>query len=193
MGRLGAEAMGGRLTASSVRGEGSVFTVTLPRASIVPIARSDRDEAASSIWPTSTNKENILILYIEDNPANIEVVSRFVKGLPNARFRSVTSGRTGIESAVSDNPDIILLDLDLPDLHGSQVLREPKADTSTARIPIVILSADASPAAIHSLLDNGALAYLTKPIDLVGFAKLLRSATSFQEDRPDLATQRTPI
>jgi signal transduction histidine kinase/CheY-like chemotaxis protein len=188
-----AEAMGGRLTASSVRGEGSVFTVTLPRASIAPIVRSDRDRAASPIRPTKTNEENILILYIEDNLANIEVVSRFVKGLPNARVRSVTSGRAGIESAVSDNPDIILLDLDLPDLHGSQVLRELKADTNTARIPIVILSADASPAAIHSLLDNGALAYLTKPIDLVGFAKLLRSATSFQEDRPEPATQRTPI
>ena len=133
------------------------------------------------------------MLYIEDNPANTEVVARFVKGLPNASVRSAASGREGIESAVRDNPDIIVLDLDLPDLHGIQVLHELKADTKTAHIPIVILSADANPGAIRRLLDHGALAYLTKPIDLVEFAKLLGSATSTKEDQPDTATQGTPF
>jgi signal transduction histidine kinase/ActR/RegA family two-component response regulator len=187
-----AEAMGGRLTASSVRGEGSVFTVTLPRASTVQSIRSDHHGSASPIWPTLADRANTTILYIEDNPANIEVVSRFVKGLPNASVRSVASGRAGIESAVCDNPDIILLDLDLPDLHGSQILHELKADTKTAHIPIVILSADANPGTVRRLLHHGALAYLTKPIDLVEFAKLLGSATSVNEDQPDAAAQSTP-
>ena len=136
---------------------------------------------------------SITILYIEDNPANIEVVSRFVKGLPNAALRSAASGRTGIESAARDNPDVILLDLDLPDLHGSQVLRELKADTTTAHIPTVILSADATPGAIRRLLDDGALAHLTKPIDLVQLAELLSSATSFRGVQQDKPTQSTAI
>ena len=155
-----AEAMGGRLTASSVRGEGSVFTVTLPRALTVSSVGSDPDRSGSLTWLPPVNGASIRILYIEDNPAGIEVVSRFVKGLPNASVRSVASGRAGIESAVRDNPDIILLDLDLPDLHGSQVLHELKADTKTAHIPIVILSADANPGSIRRLLDHGALAYI---------------------------------
>jgi signal transduction histidine kinase/CheY-like chemotaxis protein len=186
------EAMGGRLSASSVRGEGSAFTVTLPRAPTVPSVRSDHNGSASPVRPPSTNGANITILYIEDNPANIEVVSRFVKGLPHASVRSVASGRVGIESAVRDNPDIILLDLDLPGLHGSRVLHELKTDTKTAHIPIVILSADATPGTIRRILDHGALAYLTKPIDLVEFAELLDSATSLK-DRTDTATQSTPI
>jgi signal transduction histidine kinase/ActR/RegA family two-component response regulator len=187
-----AEAMGGRLTAASVRGEGSAFTVTLPRAATRATVVSDHSWSGSSVLPLGSGS-SITILYIEDNPANIEVVSRFVKGLPNAALRSAASGRTGIESAARDNPDVILLDLDLPDLHGSQVLRELKADTTTAHIPTVILSADATPGAIRRLLDDGALAHLTKPIDLVQLAELLSSATSFRGVQQDKPTQSTAI
>jgi CheY-like chemotaxis protein len=101
------------------------------------------------------------------------VVSRFLKGRPNTRLRSEASGRAGIEYAVRDLPDLILLDLHLPDLHGDQVLSELKAEPATAAIPVVVVSADASHGVIHRLLADGALAYLTKPIELAELGELL--------------------
>jgi CheY-like chemotaxis protein len=91
-------------------------------------------------------------------------------------------------------PDLILLDLHLPDLHGDQVLSELKAEPATAAIPVVVLSADASHGVIHRLLGNGALAYLTKPIELAELGKLLDTfaATQAQDRQAQPATRITP-
>src|SRR5450755_59902 len=168
------EAMHGRLTASSVLGQGAAFTVSLPRAPdlvLVPIPSPASSGLAAR--PQAPARVSISILYIEDNPANVEVVSRFVQGRPDARLRSEASGRAGIERAARDLPDIILLDLHLPDLHGEEVLNELKAEPATAAIPVVVLSADASRGVIHRLLAGGAFAYLTKPIELAELGELL--------------------
>ena len=101
------------------------------------------------------------------------MVSRFLRGRPNTSVRSEASGRAGIECAVRELPDLILLDLHLPDLHGDQVLSELKAEPATAAIPVVVLSADASPGVIRRLLAGGALAYLTKPVELGELGELL--------------------
>ena len=139
--------MGGQLTASSVLGQGSAFTVSLPRAPDLVLDPAPGPAPASRpAGPHAHAGAGISILYIEDNPANVEVVSRFLKGRPNTRLRSEASGRAGIEYAVRDRPDLILLDLHLPDLHGDQVLSELKAEPATAAIPVVVVSADASPA-----------------------------------------------
>jgi signal transduction histidine kinase/ActR/RegA family two-component response regulator len=168
------EAMHGRLTASSVLGQGAAFTVSLPRAPdpvLVPIPSPASSGLAAR--PQAPAGVSISILYIEDNPANVEVVSRFVQGRPDVRLRSEASGRAGIERAARDIPDIILLDLHLPDLHGEAVLNELKAEPATAAIPVVVLSADASRGVIHRLLAGGAFAYLTKPIELAELGELL--------------------
>jgi signal transduction histidine kinase/ActR/RegA family two-component response regulator len=168
------EAMHGRLTASSVLGQGAAFTVSLPRAPdlvLVPIPSPAPSGLAAR--PQAPAGVSISILYIEDNPANIEVVSRFLQSRPNARLMSEASGRAGIERAARDLPDIILLDLHLPDLHGEEVLNELKAEPVTAAIPVVVLSADASRGVIHRLLGGGAFAYLTKPIELAELGELL--------------------
>jgi signal transduction histidine kinase/CheY-like chemotaxis protein len=175
-------AMGGSLAVSSVQGKGTVFTVTFPRAPDVTNATpKDEDRMSSPTRSAFANGARISILYIEDNPTNVEVVSRLVKGLPNASIQSVASGRAGITCASRDAPDIILLDLDLPDLHGSHVLHHLKTEPTTAHIPVVILSADATPGASRGLLARGALAYLTKPIDLVELTGLLDSAAHVNE------------
>ena len=167
-------AMGGQLTASSVLGRGSAFTVSLPRAPDLVLDPAPGPAPASRpAGPHAHAGAGISILYIEDNPANVEVVSRFLKGRPNTRLRSEASGRAGIEYAVRDRPDLILLDLHLPDLHGDQVLSELKAEPATAAIPVVVVSADASHGVIHRLLADGALAYLTKPIELAELGELL--------------------
>jgi CheY-like chemotaxis protein len=127
------------------------------------------------------------ILYIEDNPTNIEVIARFLKGRPYARLRSAGTGRAGIDLATRDVPDVILLDLHLQDINGDQVLRELKAEPATATVPVLILSADANPGVRRRLIADGAQAYLTKPIDFAEFAGLLDSCavrTDGQQPHP---------
>jgi CheY-like chemotaxis protein len=105
-------------------------------------------------------------------------VTRFLRSRPSTRLRSETSGRAGLECAVRDLPDIILLDLHLPAMHGDQALSELKAEPATAAIPVVVLSADASGGVVHRLLAGGALAYLTKPIELAELGTLLDTLTT---------------
>ena len=167
-------AMSGQLTASSVPGQGSAFTLTLPRApDLVYVPAPGVAPAPLAAGRHAPARAGISVLYIEDNPANVEVVTRFLRSRPNTRLRSEVSGRAGLECAVRDMPDIILLDLHLPDMHGDQVLSELKAEPATAAIPVVVLSADASHGVIHRLLASGALAYLTKPIELAELGTLL--------------------
>ena len=180
-----ANAMHGELTASSVAGQGAAFTLTLPRGQdlvrnpvpgLTPAAMAARSGAPAGA--------GVSVLYIEDNPANIEVVTRFLKSRPNTRLRSEVSGRAGLDYATRNLPDIILLDLHLPDLHGDQVLSELKADPATAAIPVVVLSADASRGVVRRLLASGALAYLTKPIELAELGTLLDTiVTSHAQDQ----------
>ena len=176
------DAMDGQLTVSSVPGQGSVFTLSLPRA-IDSVPVPGLAPAAIAAQP-HTLAASISVLYVEDNPANIEVVTRFLRSKPNTRLRTEISGRAGIERAIRDMPDIILLDLHLPDMHGEEVLNELKAEPATAAIPVVVLSADASPGVIRRLLASGALTYLTKPIELAELGKLLDTfAVTQAQDR----------
>jgi signal transduction histidine kinase/ActR/RegA family two-component response regulator len=172
------ETMGGRLVASSVLGEGSAFTISLPRAPDMISVPSPGPAPTSPARPAGYRGPTgavTSILYIEDNPANVEVLARYLKARPNARLKSVTSGRAGLECAIRDVPDVILLDLHLPELHGEQVLEGLRAQPRTADIPVVILSADAAPGVIRRLLALGARAYLTKPLVLAELGGLLDS------------------
>jgi CheY-like chemotaxis protein len=175
------EAMYGELTASSVLGQGSTFTIRLPRVpDLVHIPAPALPPASRAAGPHAPAGASLSILYIEDNPANVEVVARFLRGRPNIRLRSETSGRAGIEYAVRDVPDLILLDLHLADLHGDQVLGGLKAEPATAAIPVVVLSADASDGVIRRLLASGAFAYLTKPIELAELGELIDTFAAVQ-------------
>jgi signal transduction histidine kinase/CheY-like chemotaxis protein len=178
------EAMRGQLTVSSVLGQGAAFTVSLPRApDLVHVPAPGRAPEPLAAGPHGRAGASISVLYIEDNPANVEVVSRFLHGRPDARLTSAATGRAGIECAVRNLPDLILLDLHLPDLHGEQVLNELKAEPATAAIPVVVLSADASRGVIHRLLAGGALAYLTKPIELAELGELLDTFAAQTQDQ----------
>jgi signal transduction histidine kinase/CheY-like chemotaxis protein len=189
------EAMGGRLTASSVPGQGSAFTISLPRApDLVQLPAPGLAPASPAAGPHAPAGASIGVLYVEDNPANVELVTRFLRGKPNIRLESEASGRAGIERATRDVPDIILLDLHLPDMLGDQVLSELKAEPATTGIPVIVLSADASHSVIRRLLANGALAYLTKPIELAELGTLLDTfaAARAQDQQPQPAIQIVP-
>ncbi len=169
------EAMGGQLTVTSEPGRGSSFTVTLPRAPDASRVTVSRHFPVAVAVPHPAAVAALRILYIEDNPANVEVVSRFLKSRGNACLHAAASGRAGIDHAIKEVPDIILLDLHLPGLRGEQVLKELKSEPATAGIPVIVLSAEASPRVIRRLLADGALAYLTKPLVLADLGEVLDS------------------
>ncbi len=170
-------AMGGQLSASSTVGEGASFTVTLPRAPDIIQVPDDAVPAARAV-AASPGAGVVRVLYIEDNPANIEVVSRFVKSRPSIQLQSARSGRAGLERAIREVPDLVLLDLHLPDLGGYEVFRRLRAEPATTGIPIAILSAEAAPAVIRDMRDSGVISYLTKPLDLTELGQLLDSVTA---------------
>jgi len=187
-----AEAMRGRLSATSVLHEGSQFTITLPRApdleGVFTAPSSTPDTESTEPLPhlrPARSGEDLLVLYVEDNPANVEVVARYLRAGPGLRLASCPTGREGLDYAAAHHPDLILLDLHLQDGHGEQALLELKSNPATADIPVVVLSADASPGMIRRLLAGGALAYLTKPLDLGDLGAIIESLPAPAGARPD--------
>jgi signal transduction histidine kinase/ActR/RegA family two-component response regulator len=183
-----AQAMTGELTASSVPGQGSAFTVTLPPAVVPWIPEQADARRPAAIAPAELGTRAVSILYIEDNRANIEVVARYLKPRTNVVFRSVLTGEAGLEAALHGLPDLILLDMHLPDIGGEEVLRRLRAEPATAGIPVIVLSAEASPAIIRRMRDCGVIGYLTKPLDL---AQLARTIGSFRTEEHSDATPGT--
>ena len=105
-------------------------------------------------------------MYIEDNLSNLRLVERIIARRPGVTLVSAMQGSRGVELARAHRPDLIILDLHLPDMPGADVLVRLLADPTTKAIPVVILSADATPGRISRLLEQGARAYLTKPLDV---------------------------
>jgi signal transduction histidine kinase/ActR/RegA family two-component response regulator len=181
------EAMSGQLTAASVPGEGSAFTVTLPRAATS--WGQDRIVPRPAIPRADLGTAPVRILYIEDNPANIEVVARFLKPAANVVLRTATTGEAGLAAAVHEAPDLILLDMHLPGIGGEEVLGRLRAEPATAGIPVAVLSAEAAPAVMRRMRASGVVAYLTKPLDLADLGRLIRS---FRAGEPSDAISGPP-
>ncbi|MCX6175553.1 MAG: response regulator [Ignavibacteriales bacterium] len=114
------------------------------------------------------------ILYIEDNLSNIQLIEQILEThRPTIRLITNMYGKNAVQFAIDYKPDLILLDLSLPDIHGSEVIKLLQAEPRTAEIPIIILSAYAMSRQIEILLATGAKDYLIKPIDVVQFLKVV--------------------
>jgi signal transduction histidine kinase/ActR/RegA family two-component response regulator len=159
------EAMGGTLFAKSTIGTGTTFTVELHKADALHVARDDAKPAAVSPEPGVSDVQGT-VLYIEDNLSNLRLVERVVARRPRVTLLSAMQGSRGLELARDHAPHLIILDLHLPDLPGDEVLARLRADATMKTIPVVILSADATAGRITRLLQHGARAYLTKPLDV---------------------------
>jgi CheY-like chemotaxis protein len=118
------------------------------------------------------------VLYIEDDLVNFTLVERILEFRPALKLLHAAQGEIGVELAQIHLPKLILLDLNLPDMHGSEVLRRLQSDPTTARVPVVVLSADATPSQIERLLKAGARNYLTKPFDLDPFLAVVDEMVS---------------
>jgi signal transduction histidine kinase len=163
------EAMDGRLTVESEPGEGSTFTVELGRGEPAAVEAAVAEER-ELVAEQSYDREQRL-LYIEDTVANLRLVEEVLESRPSVRLLPAGMGHLGLELALEQRPDLILLDLHLPDIDGEQVLAGLRADERTREIPVIVLSADATEGARQPVLADGAHGYLTKPIgvrDLLG-------------------------
>jgi signal transduction histidine kinase/CheY-like chemotaxis protein len=162
-----AEAMNGTLDVDSTEGEGSTFWIELELIE-GPVERHRRTAPDSSTAPAKAplDSSQHVVLYIEDNVANVKLIEQILEDRRDIHLITSMHGRLGIELARQHHPEMILLDLHLPDMGGEAVLAELRAEAGTATTPIVVLTADATDRQNARLLAAGATAYLTKPIDV---------------------------
>ncbi len=124
------------------------------------VARSNISTANPPVDPIYS------VLYVEDNLPNYNLVERIMAQREQIKLFSATLGEVAVQLARESVPDLILLDLNLPDMHGTEVLRRLREDPLTVKVPVVVISADASPSQIERLLAAGARNYLTKPFQI---------------------------
>ncbi|WP_129631289.1 response regulator [Candidatus Oscillochloris fontis] len=170
-----ARLLGGDITLESALGAGSTFTLSLPRTmelaeSEAPAQITDSRRTSEAITEDRTLQTRI-ILVIDDDPAVLDLVPR-VLAHPGLHFETATSGAEGLELATALLPDLIILDVLLPELDGWDVLRQLKANPETTNIPVLMQSID--PNADHGLV-LGAAGVLHKPVDMLRLAQEMRT------------------
>ena len=169
-----ARAMNSEVRVESVVGQGSTFFLDLPCATLA-------DEAMEIVdLPDGAPMEStqLVVLCIEDNPSNLQLVQRLLAHRPEIRLLSAMQGEHGCELAHLHCPDLILLDMHLPDLSGDDVLHRLKSHEATASIPVVVLSADVTPGRQSRALQAGARDFLSKPLDVAAFFACLNEVVT---------------
>ena len=175
-----AELMGGDLQVESQAGQGCTFVFTLPLAERAPDTLPLADPPRAAAPPARAYK----IHYIEDNETNIEVM-RGVLGLrPQVAMTVSVLGLDGLQAVRRERPDLILLDMHLPDVDGLELLHQLQRDSSLADIPVVVVSADATTGRMAQVLAAGARHYLTKPVAMLPFLAVLDSLLEARASHP---------
>ena len=165
-------AMGGEVGVESRPGEGSTFWVDLA----VTTPPTETLAGRTAVVPVPSSGDARTLLLVEDNLTNLRLVEAMLRRRPDVRVLPAMQGRLAIELAHEHAPDVIILDLHLPDLSGRQVLHRLKSDPRTRHIPVIIASADATPGRLRQLRQEGALDYLTKPLDVRSFLDVVDKA-----------------
>jgi CheY-like chemotaxis protein len=159
--------MDGQVTVASEPGVGTTFTIELPLTDAHGSAPADGRR--SPVTATAGD-----VLYIDDTKENLELIGSVLNELrPGVALRTATNGLDGSLLAENRRPDVLLLDLNLPDISGEEVMRRLRARTQTGDVPVIVLSADSTSRNINRLLEAGADAYLTKPVNVPQFLDVL--------------------
>jgi CheY-like chemotaxis protein len=175
------ELMGGVIGVESTVGVGSVFWFELISVA-EPQLPIERGDVATSVQPQVPRGVQLhSLLYIEDNPANLKLVEQIIARHPELHLLTAVNGYSGIEVARVSQPDVILMDINLPDISGFEALKILRADPATALIPAIAISANAMPLDIERGLNAGFFRYITKPIKVNEFMEALDVALESTE------------
>ena len=175
------ELMGGTIGVKSTVGVGSEFWIELI-GDVMPqlVAASAPRQLAAQ---TSDNPSQHTLLYVEDNPANLMLVEQIMGDHPQVRMLSARDANIGIALARTHLPDVVLMDINLPGLNGTDAMKILRADPLTKHIPILALSANAMLRDIKMGLEAGFFRYLTKPIKVKEFLEALDKALELSDER----------
>jgi CheY-like chemotaxis protein len=193
------QAMGGVIGVENSCSYGSTFWVELPRTKS-PLEQIRASKAKDRKYRPRVEGKKRTLLYIEDNLSNLNLIEQILEERPEIELLTAMQGQVGLDLARQHSPDLILLDLHLPDLPGWEVLSQLKAGETTSDIPVVVISADATTPQIKRLMKAGATSYLTKPLDVIEFFQVLdqtavatNGASSPSPSTPDLAAVDSTI
>ena len=163
------ELMGGTLHAESTLGSGSVFWFELD-ASAEPLPKSSQGPVRATVGAKKRK-----LLYVEDNSSNLELVEQLLARAPHIRLITARDGRHGVMLARTEQPDVILMDINLPGISGIEALQLLRSDPATARIPVIAVSGDAMPRDIQKGMKAGFFRYLTKPFEVRQFMETVEA------------------
>ncbi|AEI82269.1 signal transduction histidine kinase containing a receiver domain (hybrid) and a PAS sensor domain (plasmid) [Cupriavidus necator N-1] len=170
------ELMGGTIGAESTVGAGSVFWVELGAASAPEMTDESAGPGVSAYAQLENRSSPHTLLYVEDNPANLKLVEQLIARRTDMHLLTAGTGALGVELARTSLPEVIMMDIHLPDINGVEALRMLQEDRRTAHIPVIALSANAMPRDIEKGIKAGFFLYLTKPIKLNEFMEALNTA-----------------
>ncbi len=174
------ELMGGEIGVNSSPGIGSLFWIELQMAEPVILAIADAHAPVVAVATPAPDPDALpILLYVEDNPANLRLVEEVLHFRSDLRMISAQNGRDGLALAKSSLPHVILMDMNLPDINGSEAHQRLRADPATAGIPVIALTANAMARDIKAALAAGFYRYLTKPIQIDELTEAIDSALAF--------------
>ena len=177
------ELMGGTIGVESTIDVGSLFWFELLR-DLTPRSVSENSAPANPVMQTLVTAATCTLLYVEDNPANFELVAGILDDYPHVRLLSATDGDKGVALARAHLPDVILMDINLPGISGVEAMRLLQEDPATAHIPVIALTANAMRRDLAQGRKAGFFAYLTKPFKIDDFKTTLDDALKLSETRP---------